>query len=81
MAKKLVKKGIISKSPASDNSRELILTLTDLGRKACEAHEKFHEQHMREVVNKLKAFSAEQISTTNVLLNMFEHVADSRLGS
>lgn len=79
MIKKLSAKGLINKQSATDNSREIVLTLTDLGKKAYAAHEQFHEEHLREALKALKVFSVQQISVTSILLDMFERIADGRL--
>ena len=79
MVKKLSAKGLIDKQPAVENNREMTLSLTDMGKKAYAAHQKFHEKHLREVMHAIKVFSVQQISVTSVLLDMIERVADGRL--
>ena len=79
MVTKLVKKGFIEKESAAHSNKELQLLLTQRGWQAFKIHEKFHGQHMADVVERLGAFSLSQIATTSVLLEVLENVVDTRL--
>jgi len=79
MVTKLVKKDFIEKKPAAHSNKELQLTLTQRGWKAFRIHEKFHGQHMSDVVDRLSAFSLSQIATASVLLEVLENAVDERL--
>ncbi len=79
MVTKLVEKGFIEKESAPHSNKELQLTLTRRGWQAFRIHEKFHGQHMVDVVDRLGAFSLSQIATTSVLLEVLENVVDERL--
>ena len=57
MVTKLVKTDFIEKEPAAHSNNELQLTLTQQGWQAFRIHEKFHGQHMADVVDRVGAFS------------------------
>lgn len=79
MVTKLVKKGLVEKESAAHSNKALQLTLTQRGWLAFRIHEKFHGQHMTDVVDRLGAFSLSQIATASVLLEVLENVVDERL--
>jgi DNA-binding MarR family transcriptional regulator len=79
MAAKLVKKGFVQKEHSAHSNKELQLTLTDLGWRAFRLHEKFHGDHMADIVERLSVFSLSQIETASVLLDVLESVVDERL--
>lgn len=79
MTTKLARRGLVEKEASAHSSKELQLTLTSLGWRAFELHEKFHGDHMAEVVERLGAFSLSEIETTAVLLDVLEKVVDERL--
>ena len=59
MVSKLVRKGLVRKSYAPDNAKEVLLELTDLGRVGFETHEHFHAK-MFELVREHFAEEFEQ---------------------
>lgn len=79
MVTKLVNKGFVKKESAAHSNKELQLAPTELGWKAFRIHEKFHEQHMADIVARLGAFTLSQIATASVLLEVMENVVDERL--
>jgi len=79
MTTKLARKGFVEKESSDRSNKEMQLTLTRLGWRAFELHEKFHGDHMADLVEKLDAFSLSQIETTSVLLEVLERVVDERL--
>lgn len=79
MATKLGKKGFVQKEHSAHSNKELQLTLTELGWRAFRLHEKFHGDHMADVVKRLSAFSLSQIEMTSVLLDVLESFVDERL--
>jgi DNA-binding MarR family transcriptional regulator len=79
MVSKLVKKGLVEKESSAHSNKELQLSLTDLGWRAFHFHERFHGDHMANLVDRLGAFSLSQIATTSVLLDVLESVVDERL--
>jgi DNA-binding MarR family transcriptional regulator len=54
---KLHKKGLIDKDRNPDNYKEIMLTLTERGRIACEGHATFHERMNDELLKELKCFN------------------------
>jgi DNA-binding MarR family transcriptional regulator len=76
---KLAEKGFVQKRQAAHSNKELELSLTDLGWRAFQAHERFHGQHMAELFDRLSAFTLSQIATTSVLLDVMESVLEERL--
>jgi DNA-binding MarR family transcriptional regulator len=81
MVAKLVQKGFVKKEPSAQSNKELQLTLTEPGWQAFSLHERFHGEHMADLVNRLGAFSLSQISTASVLLEVIENVVDERLAA
>lgn len=76
---KLAKRGFVEKTMSDHSGKELRLTLTNLGWRAFEAHEKCHGRHMADIVSRLGSFSLSQIATATVLLDVIEEVMDDRL--
>lgn len=76
---RLEKRGFLQKSAAPDNNKELHLSLTDLGWKAFEAHERFHGKDMADLVKHLSVYPIQQIATLSVLLETIGSIMDSRL--
>lgn len=76
---KLVQKGFVKKESAAHSNKELQITPTEMGWKAFRIHEKFHEQHMADIVDRLGAFTLSQIATASVLLEVLENVVDEHL--
>jgi len=79
MTAKLTKKGFVEKAASAHSNKELQLSLTELGWRAFHVHEKFHGDHLADLVNRLGAFSLSQLATTSVLLEVMESVVDERL--
>lgn len=79
MVAKLIRKGFLDKRQSPHNSKEFLLSLTELGWKAFHAHERFHGKDKAELVNRLSAFSLSQIATVSVLLEALGSVMDQRL--
>lgn len=79
MASKLADRGFLRKGPADTNNRELRLSLTPLGEKAFQVHQRIHGQHMAEVIQRLGSFSLSQIATTSCVLEVIEAVVSERL--
>jgi DNA-binding MarR family transcriptional regulator len=79
MVAKLAKKGLVEKESSARSNKELQLSLTQLGWRAFHFHERFHGDHMTNIVDRLGAFSLSQIATTSVLLDVLESVVDERL--
>ena len=81
MVAKLIKKGFLKKRQSPHNSKEFLLSLTELGRQAFHAHEKFHGKDKIDLVKRLSAFSLSQIATLSVLLEALGSVMDQRLSN
>lgn len=77
---RLEKRSFVKKQQLPDNNKELDLTLTDLGWKAFQAHERFHGKDMASLINLLEAYPLQQIATLSVLLEAIGLVMDERLG-
>ncbi len=76
---KLAKKGFVKKSVSDRSGKELQLTLTELGRRAFEAHERCHGRHLADIVTRLGSFSLSQIAIADVMLDVVEDVINERL--
>ncbi len=76
---KLAQKGFLVKEKSARNDKELQLGLTETGWRAYQMHEQYHGKNVTEIVNRLKAFSMDQVAVTSVLLDVIEGVMDERL--
>lgn len=76
---KLVGKGLVEKEKSAHSAKELHLSLTEFGWRAYQMHEQYHGRNVAEIVNRLNAFSLEQIATVSVLLDVIDGVMDERL--
>lgn len=76
---RLVDKGFLLKEPSPRSGKEFQLSLTSLGRKVQEAHERFHGADREELLRRLDSFSLGQITTVSVLLEALDDVLDRRL--
>lgn len=79
MVAKLIKKGFLDKKQSPHSNKELQLSLTPLGWRAFDAHERFHGKDMADLMERLGAFSLTQIATISVLLEALGSVMDERL--
>ena|GEM_PF-644452 len=79
MVSKLCAKGFLEKKQAPHSNKEYQLTLTPLGEKAFEAHERFHGQDRDALVERFCGFSLSQVATISVLLEAIGDVMDKRL--
>ncbi len=79
LIKRLVNKGFLKKTQVPDNNKELHLSLTGLGWKAFDAHERFHGKDMDRLVRHLEAYPMQQIATLSVLLESIGVIMDERL--
>ena len=76
---RLEKKGFLEKMQLPHNNKELRLSLTDLGWRAFEAHERFHGKDFAKLVSHLEAYPMQQIATLSVLLEAIGTIMDDRL--
>lgn len=81
MVSKLTREGFIQKQPAPHSNRELLLSLTPLGRQAFHAHERAHGQDLQRIVDGILNFSAAELATLEKLLAVFSEIADERLNT
>ncbi|MFU2207936.1 MarR family winged helix-turn-helix transcriptional regulator [Solidesulfovibrio sp. C21] len=79
MVSKLCDKGFLEKKQAPHSNKEFQLTLTLLGRKAFEAHARFHGEDKEALMERLRGYSLSQIATISVLLEAIGEVMDNRL--
>ncbi|EFL51177.1 transcriptional regulator, MarR family [Solidesulfovibrio fructosivorans JJ]] len=79
MVSKLCDKGFLEKKQAPHSNKEFQLTLTPLGRKAFEAHARFHGEDKEALMERLRGYSLSQIATISVLLEAIGEVMDNRL--
>jgi DNA-binding MarR family transcriptional regulator len=79
MVGKLEKKGFMKKQSAADNNKDTLIYLTPSGWNAFELHEKFHERHLNDLLERLGDFSDTQIATTSMILSVLEGVMDERM--
>ena len=76
---RLARKGLLEKKKSAHNDKELQLALTDLGWRAYRMHEQYHAKNVTEIINRLSAFSLDQVAVTSVLMDVIEGVLDERL--
>lgn len=79
MITRLTEKGFVEKEFAAHSNKELLLSLTELGWKAFQAHERLHGKHMEDLVSRLGAFTLSQLGSASALLEVIESVLDDRL--
>ncbi|MGD9609994.1 MAG: MarR family winged helix-turn-helix transcriptional regulator [Desulfovibrionaceae bacterium] len=79
MVSKLCDKGFLEKKQAPHSNKEFQLTLTPLGRKAFDAHARFHGEDKEALMERLRGYSLSQIATISVLLEAIGEVMDNRL--
>lgn len=79
MVSKLCDKGFLEKKQAPHSNKEFQLTLTPLGRKAFDAHARFHGEDKEALMERLRGYSLSQIATISVLLEAVGEVMDNRL--
>lgn len=77
---RLERKGLLAKTQAHHNNKELHLSLTESGWKAFLAHERFHGKDLAVLIGRLRAYPLQQIATLSVLLEAIGAVMDERLG-
>jgi DNA-binding MarR family transcriptional regulator len=79
MISKLCDKGYLDKTPSPHSNKEFRLSLTPLGRKAYQAHEDLHGKDREALIQRLRAYSIDQVATISVLLEAIGEVLDQRL--
>lgn len=79
MVKKLTQKGFLLKRQATHSNKEFELSLTPLGWKAFEAHERHHGEDYNKLINVLEPFSISQIATLSVLLESLGAIMENRI--
>ncbi len=79
MVSKLCDKGFLEKKQSPHSNKEFQLTLTPLGRKAFDAHARFHGEDKKALMERLRGYSLSQIATISVLLEAIGEVMDNRL--
>lgn len=68
MVKKLTNKGFVLKRQAANSNKEFELSLTPLGWKAFEAHERLHGKDLNVLIDGLASFPISQVATLSVLM-------------
>lgn len=79
MTTRLADKGFVEKEFAAHSNKEVTLSLTQLGWRAFHAHERLHGRHMKDLADRLGAFTLSQLGSTAALLEIIESVVDDRL--
>ncbi|NDV18361.1 MarR family transcriptional regulator [Pseudodesulfovibrio sp. JC047] len=79
MIGKLEKKGFTRKGKAVGNDKEILVSLTDAGWEAFQAHKEFHERHFTTLVDRLEAFPDTQIAVAAAILATVETTVDERI--
>jgi DNA-binding MarR family transcriptional regulator len=79
MVGKLVKKGLLSKSPDPEKKSRILVAATDKGRVAHEAHMEFHAAHDRLFIDYLAELAPEEYRTFSTLCRRMNAWMDSYL--
>ena len=79
MVGKMEKKGLVSKDRAADNDKEVLVTLTEDGRRVHGAHKEFHERHLQVLEKRLEEFPDAQLAIAVAILATAESVVDERI--
>lgn len=70
---KLEKKGYVLKERKAEYGKEIILMLTEKGKKAFDVHEKSHSKFSNSMVEYMKTLSDEKLSGIEDMLNFIDH--------
>jgi DNA-binding MarR family transcriptional regulator len=76
LVNKLVKNGFVIKINKPDNEKEIILELTDKGKKAYDGHLIFHKNHFNKFLESFKDVSDEQMLFVENLFKKIEMLFD-----
>lgn len=76
---KLEKKGVIKKYKDADNSKNIIIGLTDLGNVAVKTYEEYRMNLFGSLIQSLNDMTAEQVETVKGFLNQVENLMDEHL--
>lgn len=79
MVKKLTQKGFLLKRQAAHSNKEFELSLTPLGWKAFQAHERLHGKDFNQLIDGLASFSISQIATLSVLMESLGTIMEKRI--
>lgn len=79
MVARLADKGFVRKEYVPHSNKELQLSLTELGWRAFHAHERLHEEHLADLVDRLGSFTLPQVATALTLLEVIENVLEDRM--
>lgn len=71
MTDKLMKKGLIEKYKSESNKKEVYFKLTDLGITAEQAHDRFHEQAYKNVLEYLERLKPNQVNALVGFLDLY----------
>lgn len=78
MIEKIDRKGLITKSPDSEDSRRVAIDLTTKGKLAYYAHEQFHQDSDRELFEYVRKLKPGQLKIIVEFLNLVEQGIDMR---
>ena len=80
MVAKLKKRGLVNKLKSVDNERDVILTLTAKGRRAYEAHKRYHLELYRDFLKQIDDVTLKEIELFAVLMGKLERYLERHLG-
>jgi len=79
IAKKMGKNGLIEKYQEPGNNKEILLRLTQMGKKAYLGHEKYHKKAFGRIITEMEKLPREQAAFLFRFLGMMEDVIDTCL--
>lgn len=79
IVKRLETKGLVNKKMDATNNTRQIARLTDKGRTAYKAHNRYHNEQHAEMENYLKSLDASQIEALETFLNLAQEIIEDHI--
>ena len=79
MLKRLEEKGLVRKTQARDNDRDVLVTLSSRGEEAFGEHRAFHLRHLAALGHRLDRFSEEDLRVAESVLEEVERAVEERI--
>ncbi|HNV47070.1 MAG TPA: MarR family winged helix-turn-helix transcriptional regulator [Spirochaetota bacterium] len=80
MVTKLKRRGLVNKLKSVDNDRDVVLALTPKGRRAYDAHKRFHLEMYHDFFTQIDDVTFEQIEFFKSIMDKIERYVERHLG-
>lgn len=81
LVSKLTRKGFVKKVNSAHSNKERMISLTELGWQAFEVHERFHNDHIDNVISNLGSFSEVEIINALEVIRAIESIVERKIYS